>query len=84
MKWNNVRDRLPHGGKPWPTYLVVARASAGWRTIHFASFSPIYTPQEADCLKTEPCPAYWELSDGPDVPFEVTHWVSMPKLPKED
>lgn len=85
-KWISVNDRLPQGSRCWEQFLVVCKTKGGYdggyETIEQAKFTPDMPPDkmyDAD----KPTTHYWTIIGEMNIPFDVTHWMPMPRLPKE-
>ena len=87
-KWISTTDRLPKDEMSFCTkYLVVVRTHGGilpkgyYECIELASFMVACEPDPV--ILYEGHTAYWEF-DGNEqnIPFEVTHWMPLPELPK--
>ncbi len=89
-KWINVKDQLPKDEMSFCIkYLVVIRTHGGalpegyYEYIELASFMSACEPDSK--LVHGGNTAYWEF-DGNEqgIPFEVTHWMPLPRLPKQE
>jgi len=90
MKWISIKDRLPRDDECdiCTKLLVVIRTIGGplpegyYELIELATFRPACEPNSDDYWPGNT--AYWEF-DGNEqsTPFDVTHWMPLPKLPKE-
>ena len=89
-KWISVKDRLPEDELSFCTrYLVVIRTHGGllpkeyFESIEFASFMRASRKSNKNQFD-EGNTAYWEFNGNEQsIPFEVTHWMPFPELPKE-
>ena len=91
MKWISVEDRLPGEDENsiCSKFLVVIRTCGGalpkgyYEYIELATFMSACEPEARVCWEGNT--AYWEF-DGNEQnqPFEVTHWMPLPELPKEE
>ncbi len=88
-EWISIKDRLPEDEMSFCTrYLVAIRTHGGilpkgyFESIEFASFVPARKPSVKP-IDDDGNTAYWEF-DGNEqnIPFEVTHWMPLPKLPE--
>ena len=89
MDWISVKERLPEVSMSFcDKCLVVIRTHGGilpkgyYECIEFATFRSACEPDSDDHWPGNT--AYWEF-DGNEqnIPFEVTDWMPLPKLPEE-
>ncbi len=86
MNWIPVSERLPEEkNKYGDSYLVVVKTHGGllpeacYRHIDMATFMPAMPADEHWPGNT----CYWEFNGNEQsIPFEVTHWMPLPELPK--
>lgn len=83
-KWISVKERLPK--EKWEQYLVVCKTKGGYDgsfvSIEMAEFYPDQEPNK-DWGMEKATTHYWTIIGDMNIPFDVTHWMPLPKLPKE-
>ena len=91
MEWISVEERLPGEDENdvCTKSLVVIRTLGGilpdgyYEYIEVATFMSACEPDSDDHWPGNT--AYWEfVSNEQNIPFEVTHWQPLPKLPKKN
>jgi len=85
-KWRDASKELPKKVEGWETYLVVCKTKGGYdggyQTIELAEFYPDQ-PANKDWGLEKPATAHWNILGEMSMPFDVTHWMPLPRLPKE-
>jgi hypothetical protein len=79
-KWISVEDRLPENGR----YLVFQKSFISGGHCDFATFTQCYSGLLGDPMNGK---QLWYKYDGEYGDYEVTnvtHWMPLPKPPKED
>ena len=78
-EWISVKDRLPENRntRSWNLYLVAVTMQGGFNSRYIADFYPAMEKDEYGIGNS----LFWEIDNGPDSPYEVTHWMELPKHP---